>query len=231
MHPFIHPLQAAVDPAYESRNQIGRSSRPLPRSSRKSRRRSSGKETDVVALPILHDTPGEIAQDQVKDWKKGRMRPDPRQDSAELYPGRTRLHRALRSVRGARAVNGQARQWRQRHRLEHRARGSASSRLERRMGGWPRQGLCQDRVGYRRDRGRADAGARDQRRGGREGVGGVVKGYRSRSHPSGASEGRREDPVPTTLLRNRGRSSRRPHGQAWKAKRSATTRATRTSTS
>jgi len=33
-----------------------------------------------VALPILHDTPAEIAQDQVKDWKKG---------ECELIPGKT----------------------------------------------------------------------------------------------------------------------------------------------
>ncbi|HBN48561.1 MAG TPA: nitrate reductase subunit alpha, partial [Thalassospira sp.] len=39
-----------------------------------------GKETDIVALPILHDTPGEVAQDQVKDWKKG---------ECDLIPGKT----------------------------------------------------------------------------------------------------------------------------------------------
>ena len=39
-----------------------------------------GKETDIVALPILHDTPAEIAQDQVKDWKKG---------ECDLIPGKT----------------------------------------------------------------------------------------------------------------------------------------------
>ncbi len=37
-------------------------------------------ETDVVALPILHDTPAEIAQDHVKDWKKG---------ECDLIPGKT----------------------------------------------------------------------------------------------------------------------------------------------
>ncbi len=79
MHPFIHPLQAAVDPAYESRSdwEIFKSiakkfSEVVPG--------YLGVEDDVVSLPLLHDTPAEIAQDQVKDWKKG---------ECELIPGKT----------------------------------------------------------------------------------------------------------------------------------------------
>jgi nitrate reductase / nitrite oxidoreductase, alpha subunit len=79
MHPFIHPLQAAVDPAYESRSdwEIFKSiakkfSEVVPG--------YLGEETDIVSLPILHDTPAEIAQDSVKDWKKG---------ECELIPGKT----------------------------------------------------------------------------------------------------------------------------------------------
>ena len=79
MHPFIHPLQAAVDPAYESRSdwEIFKSiakkfSEVVPG--------YLGEETDVVSLPILHDTPAEIAQDQVRDWKKG---------ECDLIPGKT----------------------------------------------------------------------------------------------------------------------------------------------
>jgi len=79
MHPFIHPLQAAVDPAYESRSdwEIFKSiakkfSEIVPG--------YLGEETDVVALPLLHDTPAEIAQDQVLDWKKG---------ECDLIPGKT----------------------------------------------------------------------------------------------------------------------------------------------
>lgn len=79
MHPFIHPLQAAVDPAYESRSdwEIFKSiakkfSDIVPG--------YLGEETDVVSLPLLHDTPAELAQDQVKDWKKG---------ECDLIPGKT----------------------------------------------------------------------------------------------------------------------------------------------
>jgi len=79
MHPFIHPLQAAVDPAYESKSDweifkaiAKKFSEVVPG--------YLGEETDIVSLPILHDTPAEIAQDQVKDWKKG---------ECELIPGKT----------------------------------------------------------------------------------------------------------------------------------------------
>ena len=79
MHPFIHPLQAAVDPAYESKSdwEIFKS---IAKKFSEVAPEILGEETDVVALPILHDTPAEIAQDQVKDWKKG---------ECELIPGKT----------------------------------------------------------------------------------------------------------------------------------------------
>ncbi|RBI77494.1 nitrate reductase subunit alpha [Roseovarius sp. TE539] len=79
MHPFIHPLQAAVDPAYESRSdwEIFRS---IAKKFSEVAPEILGKETDVIALPILHDTPAEIAQDQVRDWKK---------DECDLIPGKT----------------------------------------------------------------------------------------------------------------------------------------------
>ncbi len=79
MHPFIHPLQAAVDPAYESRSDwdIFKS---IAKKFSEVAPEILGVETDIVQLPILHDTPAEIAQDQVLDWKKG---------ECELIPGKT----------------------------------------------------------------------------------------------------------------------------------------------
>ncbi|TRW96532.1 nitrate reductase subunit alpha [Paracoccus sp. M683] len=79
MHPFIHPLQAAVDPAYESRSdwEIFKS---IAKKFQEIVPGYLGEETDIVALPILHDTPAEIAQDQVLDWKKG---------ECDLIPGKT----------------------------------------------------------------------------------------------------------------------------------------------
>ncbi|TDE37897.1 nitrate reductase subunit alpha [Antarcticimicrobium sediminis] len=79
MHPFIHPLQAAVDPAYESKSDW-EIFKAIAKKFQEIVPGYLGQETDVVALPILHDTPAEIAQDQVRDWKKG---------ECDLIPGKT----------------------------------------------------------------------------------------------------------------------------------------------
>ncbi len=79
MHPFIHPLQAAVDPAYESRTDweifkaiAAKFSEVAPE--------ILGVETDVVQLPLQHDSAMEIAQPEVRDWKRG---------ECDLIPGKT----------------------------------------------------------------------------------------------------------------------------------------------
>ncbi len=77
MHPFIHPLTAAVDPAWESRSDwnIFRSiaekfSQVCPE--------VLGIEHDVVLAPIQHDSPGELGQPyEPKDWLKGECDPIP----------------------------------------------------------------------------------------------------------------------------------------------------------
>ncbi len=77
MHPFIHPLTGAVDPAWEARSDweiykgIAKAfSRVAPE--------VLGVETDVVLNPIKHDTANEIAQPfEPKDWKKGECEPVP----------------------------------------------------------------------------------------------------------------------------------------------------------
>ena len=80
MHPFIHPLSQAVDPAWEARSDwdifkgIARTASALAPG-------VLGVEKDLVLVPTLHDTPGEIAMPYgVTDWKKGQC---------ELIPGKT----------------------------------------------------------------------------------------------------------------------------------------------
>ncbi|MCP5087388.1 MAG: nitrate reductase subunit alpha [Rhodobacteraceae bacterium] len=79
MHPFIHPLQAAVDPAYESRSDWD-IFKTIARKFSEVAPEILDTETDIVQLPLLHDVPAEIAQDQVRDWKKG---------ECDLVPGKT----------------------------------------------------------------------------------------------------------------------------------------------
>ena len=62
MHPFIHPLSAAVDPVWEVAVRLGDLQGRSPRNSPSWRRVSSAWRRDVVLTPIMHDTPGELAQ-------------------------------------------------------------------------------------------------------------------------------------------------------------------------
>ena len=99
MHPFIHPLSAAVDPAWEVAQRLGHLQGHRRGSSREVAPEVLGVEKDVVLTPIMHDTPGELAQPfDVKDWKKGEMRADPRQDHAGGDRGRARLSRTSTSA-------------------------------------------------------------------------------------------------------------------------------------
>lgn len=83
MHPFIHPLSAAVDPAWEAKSdwEIYKGITKVFSSLCEGH---LGKEIDIVTLPIQHDSPAEIAQAfDVKDWKLG---------ECELIPGKTAPH-------------------------------------------------------------------------------------------------------------------------------------------
>ncbi|MGH1540072.1 MAG: nitrate reductase subunit alpha [Arenicella sp.] len=80
MHPFIHPLSTAVDPVWEARSDWDIYKGIAKKFSQISEG-ELGVEKDVVTVPLLHDTPGELAQPfNVEDWKK---------DECELIPGQT----------------------------------------------------------------------------------------------------------------------------------------------
>ena len=77
MHPFIHPLTKAVDPAWESRSDwdifkgIAHTVSQLAPGVLE-------QVTDVVLVPTQHDTPGELSMPLgVADWKLGQCEPVP----------------------------------------------------------------------------------------------------------------------------------------------------------
>ena len=77
MHPFIHPLTAAVDPVWECRSDWD-IYKAIAKAFSKVAPEVLGVEKDVVLTPIMHDSAGEIAQAlDVKDWKKGETAPIP----------------------------------------------------------------------------------------------------------------------------------------------------------
>ena len=80
MHPFIHPLGSAADPAWESRSDW-EIFKGLAKSFSAVSPEVLGVEKDTVLVPILHDTAGEMAQPfDVKDWKTGAI---------DAIPGKT----------------------------------------------------------------------------------------------------------------------------------------------
>lgn len=77
MHPFIHPLTTAADPAWEARSDWD-IFKGIAKKFSEVAPEVLGVEKDVVMVPILHDTPGELAQPfDVQDWKKGETDPVP----------------------------------------------------------------------------------------------------------------------------------------------------------
>ncbi|KAF3981212.1 MAG: nitrate reductase subunit alpha [Methylococcales symbiont of Hymedesmia sp. n. MRB-2018] len=77
MHPFIHPLTQAVDPGWESRSdwQIFKT---IAKRFSELAETHLGIQKDLVAMPLLHDTPAELGQAMdVKDWKYGECEPIP----------------------------------------------------------------------------------------------------------------------------------------------------------
>jgi nitrate reductase alpha subunit len=69
MHPFIHPLSAAIDPAWESRSDWD-IYKTIAKKFSEISEGELGVEQDLVSIPMLHDSPGELAQPfGGTDWK------------------------------------------------------------------------------------------------------------------------------------------------------------------
>jgi nitrate reductase alpha subunit len=80
MHPFIHPLSAAVDPAWQSKSDW-EIYKGFAKAFSEVCVGHLGVEHEVVLTPLMHDSPGELGQPLgVADWKRG---------ECELIPGKT----------------------------------------------------------------------------------------------------------------------------------------------
>lgn len=80
MHPFIHPLSTAVDPAWQARSDW-EIYKGFARTFSAMCPGYLGVEKEVVLTPLMHDSPAELAQPfGVADWKRG---------ECELIPGKT----------------------------------------------------------------------------------------------------------------------------------------------
>ncbi len=80
MHPFIHPLSTAVDPVWQAKSDW-EIYKGFAKKFSEQCEGHLGVEKEMVLTPLMHDSPGELAQPfDVKDWKRG---------ECELIPGKT----------------------------------------------------------------------------------------------------------------------------------------------
>jgi nitrate reductase alpha subunit len=80
MHPFIHPLSTAVDPAWQSRSDW-EIYKGFAKSFSEVCVGHLGVEKEIMLTPLMHDSPSELAQPfDVKEWTKG---------ECPLIPGQT----------------------------------------------------------------------------------------------------------------------------------------------
>ncbi|MCP8939562.1 nitrate reductase subunit alpha [Alsobacter sp. SYSU M60028] len=125
MHPFIHPLTSAVDPAWQARSDW-EIYKAIARKFSEVAPEVLGVEKDVVLTPIQHDSPGEIAQAfEPKDWSEGECEPIPgktmpavtvvERDYPNLYKRFTALGPLMESI--GNGIKGIA--WKTEHEVEN----------------------------------------------------------------------------------------------------------------
>ena len=124
MHPFIHPLTAAVDPVWECKSDW-EIYKAIAKKFSEVAPEVLGVEKDVVLTPIMHDTPGEIAQAlDVKDWKKGEVEPIPGKTMPAVtvverdYPNLYKRFTALGPLMAKLGNGGKGMAWNTEHEVE-----------------------------------------------------------------------------------------------------------------
>ncbi len=128
MHPFIHPLSSAVDPVWECRSDW-EIYKTIAKKFSEVAPEVLGVETDVVLVPILHDSPAEIAQaTDVKDWKSGETDPIPGKTMPGIavverdYPNVYKRFTALGPLMDKLGNGGKGIAWNTQHEVEYLAR-------------------------------------------------------------------------------------------------------------
>jgi nitrate reductase / nitrite oxidoreductase, alpha subunit len=125
MHPFIHPLTAAVDPVWECKSDW-EIYKAIAKKFSEVAPEVLGVEQDVVLTPIMHDTPGEIAQPfDVKDWKKGEIAPIPGKTMPQVtvverdYPNLYKRFTSLGPLMAKLGNGGKGIAWNTEHEVEY----------------------------------------------------------------------------------------------------------------
>jgi len=77
LHSFVHPLGAAVPPVWEARSDWDIFKEIAKTVSEMAPQAFPEPVKDVVAIPLMHDTPDELGQTEVLDWAEGECEPVP----------------------------------------------------------------------------------------------------------------------------------------------------------
>ncbi len=124
MHPFIHPLSAAVDPAWESKSDW-EIFKAIAKSFSAVAPEVLGVEKDVVLTPIQHDSAAELAQPfDVRDWSKGECEAIPGKTMPQItvverdYPNTFKRFTALGPLLKAAGNGGKGISWKTDHEVD-----------------------------------------------------------------------------------------------------------------
>jgi len=77
LHSYIHPLSAAVPPCWEAKSDWDIFKAVAAKVSELAKVHLPAAVRDIVAVPLQHDTPAELAQTEVLDWVSGECEPVP----------------------------------------------------------------------------------------------------------------------------------------------------------
>jgi nitrate reductase alpha subunit len=77
LHSFVHPLSAAIPPVWEAKSDWDVFKALARKVSEMAPAVFPGPVRDLVATPLQHDTPDELAQPEVRDWRRGECEPVP----------------------------------------------------------------------------------------------------------------------------------------------------------
>ena len=232
MHPFIHPLTAAVDPVWEARSDW-EIYKGIAKAFSEVAPEVLGVEKDVVLTPIMHDTPGEIAQPfDVKDWKKGEIEPIPGKTMPAVtvverdYPNLYKRFTSLGPLMAKLGNGGKGMSWNTEHEVEF---------LKQLNGVVTEEGATKGLARIDTDIDACEVILRlAPETNGEVAVkawASLRRLHRPRAHPSRAFRRKTRRSASATSSRSRARSSRRRSGRGWSRRRSATTPATPTCTS
>ncbi len=233
MHPFIHPLSTAVDPAWQAKQRLGDLQGLRQGLSARSAWATWAWKRTWCSRPSCTTPPARWPSPTAcSDWKKGECELIPGKTAPQItvverdYPNLYKRFTALGPLMDKVGNGGKGIGWNTQTEVE------PAGRPERPCEGRGRDaGHAPHRDRHRRHRSGDDAGPRNQRPRGLQGLGGPGQADRAATTCTWHCTARTRRSASATSRRSRARSSARPPGRGWRARRSATTPATPTCTS